>query len=189
MRRASPARPARPAQRIAARAGAAYGRAVIKHPLLLALPLLASACASNGDFPSLAPRAVERLPLEEPVRVDPAVAPDPALRARMAALLAEARRGDGLFETALARALPRVRAAGPAQSDSWVQAQEAISRVEAARATTIAALADLDRLLVERAAIPTSREDQAALQAAHDAAEQLAADQHRRIQELRRSAG
>ena len=155
----------------------------------LFLGLLIAGCASGGDFPSLAPRPVEQLSMEEPVRVDPAVAPDPALRGRVAELLARARAGDAAFERAYARAAPLARAAGGASSDSWVQAQEAISRAEVARTETTVALADLDRLAVERADVPTSDSDHAALMEAVQTAQALANDQHRRLEGLRNSLG
>jgi hypothetical protein len=154
--------------------------------LTLALALLTSAgCATGGDFPSLAPRPVEQLSFEEPVRVDPPVAADAALRSRAAELLGRARAGDGAFEDAYARALPAVRGAGPSGSDSWVQAQEAISRVEAARIQTSSALAELDLLVAERADVPTSPEDHERLIEALRTAEAIAADQQRRLVALR----
>lgn len=156
--------------------------------VLLAVPI-AAGCAAGGDFPSLAPRPVEQLSFEEPVRVDPAVASDPALLDRAADLLARARSGDGAFAAAHARALPLVRAAGPAGSDNWVQAQEAISRAEAARVQTMSALAELDRLLVDQADEPTSPGDWAQVRAARSAAERIAADQQRRMNALRANAG
>jgi hypothetical protein len=157
------------------------------HFSLLVPALLVAGCATGGDFPSLAPRAVEQLSMEEPVRVDPPVAPNPALRGEAEALLARARTGDRAFEGAYARALPLARAAGPANSDSWVQAQEAISRAEAARAETTSALAELDRLVTDRADDPTNETDHAALMVAFRAAEALANDQHRRLAGLRTS--
>ena len=79
--------------------------------LTLALAFLTvCGCTIGGDYPSLAPRPVEQLSFEEPIKVDPPVAADPALRSRVAALLARARAGDGAFEAAYARALPRVPA-------------------------------------------------------------------------------
>jgi hypothetical protein len=150
---------------------------------------LAAGCATGGDFPSLAPRPVELLSFEEPVRVDPAVASSPALLGRAGELLGRARSGEGAFEAAYARALPLVRSAGPEGSDAWVQAQEAISRAEAARVQTTSALAELDRLLVEQADEPTSPADWAQLRATREAAERLAADQQRRVAELQRSVG
>ena len=154
----------------------------------LVLPILPlTACATGGDYPSLAPRPVEQLSMEEPVRVDPPVAPDPALRGRAAQLLADARRGDGQFDAAYARALPIVRGAGPSGSDSWVQAQEQISRVEAARVGTSSALTALDELLAEQADDPTNEQDHAQLVAARAAAAALVAEQERRVDGLKGS--
>jgi hypothetical protein len=147
----------------------------------------AAGCATRGEFPSLAPRPVEQLSFEEPIKVDPPVAADPALRSRASSLLADARAGDGAFEQAYARALPLVRAAGATGSDPWVQAQEAISRAEAARIGTTSALAELDRLLADQSDDPTNAEVWGDLQAARQAAESLAADQRRRLQELKSS--
>ncbi|HEY0115848.1 MAG TPA: hypothetical protein VGB54_09010 [Allosphingosinicella sp.] len=155
-------------------------------PALLLLATLAG-CATGGEFPSLAPRPVEQLSMEEPIRVDPPVAPDPAFRGRVAALLGQARQGDEAFEAAYARALPLVRGAGPSGSDSWVQAQEAISRVEAARLVTSGALAELDRLAGERADEPTSGEDHQAMLGAVRSAQTLVAEQQRRIAALQNS--
>jgi hypothetical protein len=148
---------------------------------------LAAACATGGDFPSLAPRAVEQLAFEEPIKVDPPVAADPALRGRAAALLGEARAGDGAFEQAYARALPLVRAAGPSGSDAWLIAQEAISRAEAATIGTSRSLIELDLLLAEQSDDPTNRGVWAELQEARAAAEALAADQRRRLASLKSS--
>jgi hypothetical protein len=155
----------------------------------LFLGILIAGCARGGDFPSLAPRPVERLSMEEPIRVDPPVAPDPALRDRVAGLVARARAGNSAFERAYARAAPLARSSGPANSDRWVQAQEAISRAEVARSETTAALADLDRLAVERADVPTNELDHSALMEAHQAAQALANNQHRRLEGLRSSLG
>jgi hypothetical protein len=148
---------------------------------------LVGGCATGGDFPSLAPRAVEQLSFEEPVRVDPPVAADPALSGRANALLAQARTGDRQFEDAYAGALPAIRAAGPVGSDSWVQAQEAISRVEAARIGTSSALSELDLLIAEQSDDPTNNAVWANLQAARQAAEDLVADQRRRLDQLKSS--
>ena len=78
-------------------------------------------------------------------------------------------------------------AAGAAGSDAWVQAQEAISRVEAARETGISALAELDRYVATRADEPTNQADHEALIAAVRAAEAMVADQQRRLDALRSS--
>jgi hypothetical protein len=149
--------------------------------------ILTAGCATRGEFPSLAPRPVEQLSFEEPIKVDPPVAADPALRAHAGAILAQARAADGAFEEAYAQALPLVRAAGPVGSDAWLAAQEAISRVEAARIGTTGAVADLDLLLANQSDDPTNSGLWAELQAAREAAEALAADQRRRLDGLKSS--
>jgi hypothetical protein len=155
-------------------------------PALLAAAAIASGCKPEGTFPSLAPRPIESEdPLEEPIRTPPAVAADPMLRSRAASLLAEARRGDREFETAAGAAAGTARRAGAPGSESWVVAQEAISRAEAARAPAMRALAELDRLATERAGLPTNDADFAAIRAALAEAERLAAGQQQRMDRLR----
>jgi hypothetical protein len=121
---------------------------------LVALLLSALAgCAPPGTFPSLAPRPIEReLAASEAQRPAPAVPDDMALPARVAVLLAEARRGAGAFDTAIAAAGAAVGRSGAAGSDGWIEAQQAVSRAEAARAPTAQALTDLDRLALDHAA-------------------------------------
>jgi hypothetical protein len=132
---------------------------------------------------------VEDLPMEEPIRVDPPVAARPALRDRVAGLVAEARRGDAAFEAAYGVAAPLARAAGGSGSESWIAAQEALSRAEAARRPTALALAGLNQLLIDNADDPTAPEDHQALVAAMDQVAALADDQVGRIGQLRRSLG
>ena len=152
----------------------------------LAGALLLGACTPNGEFPSLEPRAIEQEdPLVEPVRTPPAVASDPALRARAAELAAEARRGAGAFEAAFGSAASAARAAGAPGSESWVAAQQQISRAEAARGPTSAALAELDRLATERARLPTNEGDFAAIRSALAEVERIAAAQQQRMDRLR----
>ena len=153
-------------------------------PLLLCLVFLAG-CAQKGDFPSLKPRPVERLSTEEPVRPQPVVAADPALDARVADLLAQARRGDAAFEAELPTTRARVSEAGSSGSETWVVAQQALSRLEAARAPTATALGDLDRLALERAARPTNAAQYRALLDAVETAERIARSQSAVVDRLR----
>jgi len=153
---------------------------------LLSVPLLAG-CAASGPFPSLSPRPAEQLSMDEPVRVAPVVAEDPQLRALVAGLAADARSGQAAFVAALGAARSRVGAAGGSGSDSWIEAQQAISRIEAARAATVGALAELDALSIARANVPTNRDDFSALMAAVESAAALARDQQAEIDRLRGS--
>ena len=154
-------------------------------PLTLALLLLAGGCMTEGPFPSLAQRDSERQPAGEPVRVMPDVADDSVLRARIDELVALARAGDQAFETAFGPAMAAASAAGANGSDSWIAAQEQVSRAEAARAGTMRALGDLDQLALERSNLPTSPEDQAALNSAITEVERLALDQQSRLDRLK----
>jgi hypothetical protein len=153
----------------------------------IAAALLAAGCTTSGEFPSLAPRAIEQEdPLAEPVRTPPVVARDPAITARAAELLGQARRGEAEFAAAVAAATAVAGRAGAPGSDSWVEGQQALSRAEAARAPATLALAELDRFLVERAALPTADDDLAAIRAALAEAERLTEAQQTRIDAARR---
>jgi hypothetical protein len=152
--------------------------------LLPALLALAAGCAPEGSFPSLAPRAVERLSGEEPVRAQPSVPADPALSAEVAEILERARRGQTDFEAALPAARSAVARAGAPGSDAWVEAQQAVSRLEGARAETAAAVTQLDSLSIERAASPTNAADFQALLGAVEIAQSLADAQKAEIDRL-----
>lgn len=157
-------------------------------PALALIPLIAG-CAAAGEFPSLQPRPVEQLSMEEPVREAAVVPADSALVGRARALLTEAQRGDQAFEVAYGRALPAVRAAGRSGSDSWINAQQAISRVEAARADTSTALANLDQLVGERDDVATNADDEAEIRAMLVEVSRIADDQQRRTTALRSQVG
>ena len=155
------------------------------HPPLLAASLLMCACTVDGPFPSLAQRPAEREAVTEPVRVMPNVPADAELEATVTALLAAARQGQDAFDAAYPPAEAAARAAGAPASDSWVAAQEQISRAEAARAETMRALGDLDRLVLARSDAPTNPGEAAALQATIADVERLALDQQTRIDRLK----
>jgi hypothetical protein len=152
----------------------------------LPLAALLAACVSQGPFPSLAPRPGEQFAIEQPVREAVAVPPDPALRRRALELRQQAARGERAFDAAYGPAAAAVRAAGPAGSGSWIEAEQAISRLEVARGETTQALAELDRLTLERADMPTSGEDMAALSGIMTVVQDIADRQQARIDRLRR---
>lgn len=153
------------------------------------LPLLAflGGCAGDrGEFPSLAPRPVERLLTEEPVAAPaPAIADDPAVARRVAELLGRAREGDAAFEAAIGGARRAVAGAGAAGADGWVAAQVEITRAGAARAPTVIALAELDALAIARARQPTSAADTALVTAAVAEVQAMARRQHEQLESLR----
>ena len=129
----------------------------VKTLLVGLLPLLAAgACAEPGPYPSLAPRPAEKAYADDADERQPTPQPDdPALAAEIDRLAAEARAGSADFDAALPAAPAAAAAAGGTGSDSWIEAQQALSRLESARARTTAALADLDRLAVERSSAGT----------------------------------
>jgi len=145
-----------------------------------------SACAVQGPFPSLALRPEESLTsLAEPVRSPVVVASDAALRGRVAALRQRGRAGARAFDAAFPAAERATRGVGASGSDSWIAAQQAVSRLEAARGEATAALADLDRLSIDRANEPTNAQDYALIGAAMAEVEQETAERQTRIDALR----
>jgi len=136
-------------------------------PIAALLAASLAGCAAPGNYPSLAPRPAEREDwTEEPVHSAAAVADDAALRTQVAALLARAREGERAFAADLPPAERATAHIGPQGSDSWVEAQQAISRVEDARARTDEAAAGLHQLRLQRSGQPTSSADLAAIDAA-----------------------
>lgn len=121
-------------------------------PPLLAAALALGGCAADGSFPSLAPREAERLyAAGDPLQTTPDAPVRPGLADRVAGFVAAAAAGEADFASALAAAQPLAARAGTRGSESWIAAQQAISRVEAARAATTRALGDLDQFAAEQA--------------------------------------
>jgi hypothetical protein len=154
--------------------------------LAIAAAALLSGCITHGPWPSLAPRPDEHLTIEEPVREAQQIADDSALRVRVNNLIAEARAGNAEFERDYGAAAQAAARAGAQGSDSWMNAQQAISRVEAARGRTSGAAAELHELAAARAGQPTSLADQAALEAAIDQADAVVAAQQARLNRITR---
>jgi hypothetical protein len=158
------------------------------------LTLLAlGACARpGGPYPSLQPRAAERIdprvPVERPRNDRPVSA---GLAARLAALVAQAHGSEAAFDAAAANAERLAGAAGAPQSESWIVAQEALSAAVEAHGGVATALGDVDAL--SAAALQTqggiAPNDMAAIQDA--AAEIGAIDQRQsaRIKALQERLG
>lgn len=123
-------------------------------PLAAALSLPACAAAQQAQAPSLAKRPIEgRFDVAPPAIVIPPPGPLPAdLAGRLARWEADAASGQQAFaaERDATAALVSAAAGAAVASERWVVAQQAISRLTAARAPLTGALADIDRLYIER---------------------------------------
>lgn len=130
-------------------------RDMIMRRLLTAFALLLSGCAGGagqGNYPSLARRAIERAPVATPAPPPMPVAADPALDAQISRYLAQAEAGGSAFDKGYGAAERAARAASdaPVSSEPWIAAQLAISGLESARNDSVSALASLDTLYVQR---------------------------------------
>ncbi|WP_118857629.1 hypothetical protein [Sphingomonas mesophila] len=145
----------------------------MRHLFLLGLIALGG-CQTPGapSEPSLAPRAAEaidpRLPVEAAVDARPA---DPALAARIAALVGQADQAANAFAAAEPRVRSAAEEAGPRESESWIAATLALGELERIRAPFTAALAELDAL--RAAAVRNPAASAADLAALAEASERL----------------
>lgn len=145
--------------RLAIRCGHAMApfmhRANARFAFLLA-PVLLSACASGGTYPSLALRDVERVAgsgQPAPGEATPAPVLPPAsadLQARLAGLVEAANKAHAGFVAkrgGAQSAVSRARGSGVA-SESWIAAQVAIADLISLRSSAVTALAELDQIYV-----------------------------------------
>jgi len=119
---------------------------------LLAIPLIgACSTAGTGPEPSLAPRAAEaidpRVPVPDKVPSGPV---DAALAGKLNELVKQARAGVPLFEARRANADRLAAAAGPAASESWVAAEQALSLLVEQFGVTTNVAAEVDALASTR---------------------------------------
>lgn len=153
---------------------------------LFALALMGCA-ASTAVEPSLGRRAAESIDPRLPIASEPTSGPvDPALGAQLAALVADGNAGARTFDGQVGQAQALASAAGPAQSESWILAQQAVSGLEGARAATTKALADIDAIAAARiqGGAGLTYSEQAAVEAAARELRAVAERQVRIIDEL-----
>jgi hypothetical protein len=144
-------------------------------------PFALAACATSGEYPSLAQRPAERAQgtftaeAAEPAPPPP-VLPSADLAARLAELQRQAESAHGEFRRAAPAAQRLANAAGSRGSDSWASAEVALSDLDSIRSRAAIALADLDTLWVDatleggaREAIAVVRSSVEALIAEEDA--------------------
>ena len=157
-------------------------------PAFIVAAAALSGCAKTGDFPSRMPRPAEKAATApEPEASSQAVpAQDPALAARLSQLLADAEVGQRAFEQELGVARPVIARAGGAESESWIEAHLALSRLEASRTPTVNAAAEVDALALERsrAGAEFSAADVAAIAAVAERIDALALAQRDEIVRL-----
>jgi hypothetical protein len=129
--------------------------------------VLLSACGPQVSAPSLAPRPIEKQPIELPAAEGEPMSPvDPALTARIEPLVAAAREGDRGFVRQRAETEAAIaKAAGAAHGDeAWIVAQQSLSLLDAARAPVRDAVASIEAIRSEPA--NASRGNRAAIEAA-----------------------
>jgi len=118
------------------------------------LSLVACAAAQNTGAPSLAKRPVEgRFDVAPPAVVVAPPGPLPAdLAGRLARWESDGAAGQQAFaaERDSTASVVSAAAGAPVASERWVVAQQAISRLVSTRAPLTAALADIDRLYLDR---------------------------------------
>lgn len=121
--------------------------------ILLATLLPLAACSTpTGEYPSLQKRAYETDdPITEPadVPVETATALSPAIKAKADALLARYRTGQAAFSAGLPeiRKIAAAAAGTKPGTEAWVNAHLRLSRLDKARAESVAALSGIDDLV------------------------------------------
>lgn len=123
---------------------------------LFALGSPLNAQVEGRGYPSLSKRAAElrdSAPQEPVVQAPlPPLPADADLALQVARLSSQAMTGDGAFQQQMSGGRTAVNAARSAapSSEAWVKAQIAISSLDSARYESVAAMAGLDTLYVER---------------------------------------
>ena len=157
----------------------------------LAPALFLCACASTGDYPSLAQRPVERAQgTFTPDTAEPAPAPPPAPSADLLARLADLQRDATSLHAQFVEATPAATriatAAGATGSDSWASAQVALADLDSLRSRVAVSLAELDALWVD-STVETGPRD--AIGAARDSVQALVAQEDEVLSRLRGRVG
>lgn len=115
---------------------------VLRSAALCAL-ILSTACADQGAFPSLARRPVENAGLA-PAAPAPVVPADAELAKRIVFAIAKAKDGVEAFDLSLGAAKAAVTRPGGSESEAWIEAQLAVTRLETTLAPAREALSALD---------------------------------------------
>ena len=153
--------------------------------------MLLTACASAGDYPSLAQRPVERV--EGAFAADtpqPAPAPPPIPSADLVARIAGLKRDANALHAQFVEVAPAATriatAAGAKGSDSWANAQVALADLDSLRSRVAVYLADLDALWVDA---NVERGPRDAIGPARDSVQALVAQEDEVLARLRARVG
>lgn len=130
---------------------------------VLSIALTLGACATSGDYPSLAQRPAERVEgtftPEEAAPVAPApITPTADLAARLAENARQAEAAHREFVSAVPSTERLASGAGATGTDSWAAAQVALANLDSIRSRVAVNLADLDSLWVDSTIEPGPRE-------------------------------
>ncbi|WP_380874324.1 hypothetical protein ACFB49_47210 [Sphingomonas sp. DBB INV C78] len=129
------------------------------HAALLMLVMLPGCGQTGQTYPSLAPRPVEKLSIEEPApeSSEPIPAANAPTDAQIATQTAAAESARGRFTEELAAAKRAVSSASgkAVDSEAWVAAQQALSRLDQTRGPVTTALASLDEMMVAAGGAPS----------------------------------
>ena len=122
--------------------------------LAVALASLSACSRDTTRYPSLAPRAVEKLGFAEPEVPVVEAKPNPALDAKIADFGVRLDRvakgfGDDAAKAQAAGSRAKGKAVG---SDAWLDAQTALAQLDDWRAQTSSLLSDIDIIAADRAA-------------------------------------
>ncbi len=165
---------------------------MIRSRLSILIPAaLLGACATHGDYPSLAQRPAERIggtfaPEIAEAEPSPAPAPSADLVARLAALQRDATSLHAQFSNALPAARRFAAARGGIGSDSWASAQVALADLDSLRSRAAVSLAELDTLWVDTTIAAGPRD---AIGATRDAVEALIRREDEVLAQLRGRVG
>jgi hypothetical protein len=126
----------------------------MKRLTITSVCILAAACTAPANPPSLLPRAIEKRAeaVILPPRVEVPKSVDPALPAKINALLVDARAGEADFGKTLASgrmALASGRTAS-AGSEAWITAEIVLSALQVARQRSASALSEIDTLAINQ---------------------------------------
>jgi len=169
---------------------AAMTKAALRSILAMAGLSGLGGCSTVADHPSLAPRAIERFTTTEPAPAPPppaALPEDASRQERAGLLLAQAIESDARFQERLAEVRTVVASGSGAApgSEAWVQAQQAISRIETLREPVSRTLADLDQLQIDAAQAGIGTEAEGELASAIQKVASIDARQEEEIAALR----